>query len=172
VKPESGLIVSTATGQPVRAPFVVTSSSYAVDGHLIASHPPFALYRASGPLRVAESRSGIYPDGWMGADAAYTRYVGNRPGHLTVLLTRTAWRGPDVPGKARIQLIPLRGPRAGQSIATKTWTLHSGRGHLFTLSTPGTPFTVAVHIAPTFSPSQFGQPDTRQLGAQVSFSPG
>jgi len=28
-----------------------------------------------------------------------------------------------------------------------------------------------VHIAPTFSPSQFGQADTRQLGATVHFAP-
>jgi hypothetical protein len=69
-------------------------------------------------------------------------------------------------------VIPLRGPRAGQATVTRTWTLHSGRGHLFTLSTPNQPFTVTVHIDPTFSPSQFGQADTRQLGAQVSFSGG
>ena len=77
-----------------------------------------------------------------------------------------------MPGHARIELIPLRGARAGQAIATRTWTLHSGRGHLFSLSTPNQPFTVTAHIDPTFSPSQFGQADTRQLGAQVSFLPG
>ena len=27
--------------------------------------------------------------------------------------------------------------------------------------------TDRIHIDPTFSPAQFGQPDTRQLGAQV-----
>jgi hypothetical protein len=172
VKPQSGLIVSTATGQPVRVQFVVTGSSYAIDGSTIATHPPFALYRTNGPLRVAEARSGIYADGWMGADAAYTRYATKPRGHLAVLLTRTGWGGPDVPGHARIQLIPLRGARAGQTIATRTWTLHSGRGHLFRLPTPSSPFTLTVHIDPTFSPSQFGQADTRQLGAQVSFAPG
>jgi hypothetical protein len=172
VTPRSGLIVSTATGLPVRVPYVVTSSSYAVDGKLIATRPPFALYRTRGPLRVAEARSGIYGDGWMGSDAAYTRYAKAPRGRLAVFLTRSAWRGPDVPGHARIQVIPLRGPRSGQAIATRTWTLHSGRGHLFTLPTPSQPFTVTVHIEPTFSPSQFGQADTRQLGAQVSFSPG
>jgi hypothetical protein len=28
---------------------------------------------------------------------------------------------------------------------------------------------VTVHVAPTFSPSTYGQPDTRQLGAQLGF---
>jgi hypothetical protein len=87
-----------------------------------------------------------------------------------VTLSRAAWRVPDVPGHVRVQLIPLSGPRKGAAIATRRWTLHSGGGHAFTLRTPTTPFVVAVHVDPTFSPSQFGSPDTRQLGAQIQFS--
>jgi hypothetical protein len=34
---------------------------------------------------------------------------------------------------------------------------------------PPSPVRVVVRIAPTFSPAQFGLPDERQLGAQVSF---
>jgi len=172
VAPQTGLIVSKLTGQAVRAPYVVSSFSFGIDGRLIAARPPFALYRTNGPLRVAESRSGIYADGWMGADAAYTRYVTRPPGRLVVRLTREAWRGPDVPGRARVQLIPLRGTHAGKAVETRRWTLHSGDAHTFVLRTPREPFTVAVHIEPTFSPSQFGQADTRQLGAQVTFAPG
>jgi hypothetical protein len=36
--------------------------------------------------------------------------------------------------------------------------------------TPAHPFSVCVNVSPTFSPSQLGLPDTRQLGAQVAFS--
>jgi hypothetical protein len=171
VAPQTGLIVSKLTGQEVRAPYVVSNLSFGLAGRLIAAHPPFALYRTSGPLRVAEARAGIYGDGWAGADAAYTRFVTARPGRLAVTLSRRAWRGRDVPGHVRIQLIPLRGARAGQALATRKWTLHSGGSHTFTLATPSTPFAVTVHVDPTFSPSQFGLPDTRQLGAQVTFSP-
>jgi hypothetical protein len=63
----------------------------------------------------------------------------------------------------------LDGPGAERPLATRKWVLHSGGGHAFTLLTPSRPFMVTVHIAPTFSPSQYGQPDTRQLGAQVTF---
>jgi hypothetical protein len=171
VAPSTGLIVSKLTGQTVRAPYVVSNLSFGLAGRLVAAHPPFALYRTTGPLRVAEARSGVYGDGWMSADAAFTRYVASRPGRLAVTLSREAWRGKDVPGHARVELIPVRGARAGKPVATRTWTLHSGGAHTFTLATPRTPFTVRVHVEPTFSPSQFGLPDTRQLGAQVTFAP-
>jgi hypothetical protein len=172
VKLGSGLLVSRATGQPVRAPFVSSNSSFAIDGDVIANRPPYVLYRTRGPLRLADTLSGVYADGWMGADATYTRFAKNPGRHVTVFLTRSAWQGRDVPGRARVQLIPRRGPHAGRASVTKTWTLHSGRGHLFRLSTPRGPFSVTVHIDPTFSPSQFGQADTRQLGAQVGFTLG
>jgi hypothetical protein len=80
------------------------------------------------------------------------------------------WRGPDVPGHVRVQLIPLRGRDAGKAIVTRTWTIHSGASKTFSLAAPNRPFAVTVHTSPTFSPSQFGQADTRQLGAEVRFS--
>jgi 4-amino-4-deoxy-L-arabinose transferase-like glycosyltransferase len=168
VDPASGL-VSTATGEPLTAPYAVSSFAFGLDGELIAARPPFALYRTHGPLRVAQATSGVYGDGWMGADAAFVRHVATRPGKLTVTLSRAAWGGPDVPGHVRIELVPLSGPRAGKAVAVRRWVLHSRGGHAFTLATPARRFEVKVHVAPTFSPSQFGQPDTRQLGAQVSF---
>jgi hypothetical protein len=169
--PATGLVVSKLTGQTVRSPLVVSNLSFGLVGRLIAAHPPFALYRTTGPLRVAEARSGIYGDGWMSADAAYTRYVASRPGRLAVTLSRKAWHGKDVPGRARIELIPLKGAHAGKALTTRTTTLHSGGAHTFMLPTPNRPFTLRVHVEPTFSPSQFGLPDTRQLGAQVLFTP-
>jgi hypothetical protein len=170
VSPANGLILSKVTGEPVRAPFVVSNFALGLSGQLVGAHPPFALYRTDGPVRVAESRSGIYGDGWAGADSSYTRYVPTAGGRVTVSISRALWRGPDVPGNARVQLIPLKGPRAGKPLVTRTWTLHSGGGHAFTLPVPDRPFVVTVHVAPTFSPSQFGLADTRQLGAQVRFS--
>jgi hypothetical protein len=170
VSPTNGLILSKVTGKPVQAPFVVSNFALGLSGRFIGARPPFALYRTEGPLRVAEARSGIYGDGWAGADASYTRYVPSKGGRVTVSLSRALWRGPDVPGHARVQVIPLRGPRAGQALLTRRWTLHSGGGHAFTLPAPDRPFVVTVHVSPTFSPSQFGQADTRQLGAQVRFT--
>jgi Dolichyl-phosphate-mannose-protein mannosyltransferase len=169
VSPTSGVIVSKATGQPVRARYVVSNLSFGLDGRLIGARPPFALYRTKGSLRVAETRSGVYADGWSGADASYARYAPTTRGRVTVALSRALWQGPDVPGHVRVQLVPTTGPRAGEALLTRRWTLHSGGGHTFTLPAPDRPFVVTVHISPTFSPSQFGQADTRQLGAQIRF---
>jgi hypothetical protein len=165
----NGVIVSKVTGKPVQARYAVSNLAFGLAGRLIAARPPFALYRTAGPLRVAEARSGIYGDGWSGADASYTRYVPTTRGRVRVVLSRALWRGPDVPGQVRVQLVPTAGPGAGRPLVTKRWTLHSGGGHTFTLQAPDRPFVVTVHVSPTFSPSQFGQPDTRQLGAQVQF---
>jgi hypothetical protein len=170
VSPKSGVIVSTTTGRPVRARDVVSSLTFGLDGRLIGARPPFALYRTDGLLRVAQESSGIYGDGWAGADASYTRFVPTTRGHIKVTVSRASWRGQDVPGNVRLQLIPLRGRGAGKALTTRTWTIHSGASKVFTLAAPNRPFTVSVHTSPTFSPSQFGQADTRQLGAQVGFS--
>jgi hypothetical protein len=148
----------------------VTDSGTDLVGRSLATHGPFALHALTPPPRIANLVSGVYADGWMGADASYRRYVAPSRGDLTVTLSRKSWHGPDVPGHVRVQLVALRGPRSGQAVGTRTWTLHSGKGHAFTLSTPSAPFTVNVHVEPTFSPSGFGRPDTRQLGAQVSFA--
>jgi hypothetical protein len=39
------------------------------------------------------------------------------------------------------------------------------------VSVPKPPYRVEIHIDRTFSPSDYGQPDTRDLGAQVTFGP-
>jgi hypothetical protein len=167
VDPATGLIVSTTSGKPLRARNIVSSLSFGLDGRLIAARPPFALYRTRGPLRVAQETTGIYGDGWMGADAAYTRFSAGAPGRIEVTLTRTAWGGQDVPGNVRIELTPLGGKP--KPLAVRTWVIHTGGTRVFSIPTPRRRFRVTVHISPTFSPSQFGQPDTRQLGAQVAF---
>jgi hypothetical protein len=165
VDPLSGLILGTASGKPLTAPNVVSSLSFGLDGRLIAARPPFALYRTEGPLRVAQETTGVYGDGWMSADSSYTQFAAHSRGRITVTLSRTAWQGPDVPGHVKIDLTTID----GKPLVIRTWVVHSGGARSFTLRTPPRRFRVTVRIAPTFSPSQFGQTDTRQLGAQVAF---
>jgi hypothetical protein len=165
VDPTSGLVLATASGKPLKAPNVISSLSFGLDGRLIAARPPFALYRTHGRLRLAQVTTGIYGDGWMSADSAYSQFAVHGPGKITVTLSRDAWQGPDVPGHVAIDLTTID----GKPIAIRKWVIHSGDARSFTLPTPSRRFRVTIHIAPTFSPSKFGQPDTRQLGAQVAF---
>ncbi len=166
ISSQNGEVVDQTTGKPLRSPYMISSLSYRLDGRIVAFHPPFALFRTRGPVRVAAATTGIYGDRWMGADAGYSRYAKSPPGRLVVRLSRELWTGPDVPGHVAITL-----RRAGSTrpLRTVRWTVHSGSKRTFVLATPRGRFAVAVHISPTFSPSQFGRPDTRQLGAQVSF---
>jgi len=131
---------------------------------------PLAFYAAVPPPRIASSSSGIAGDGWMSSDATYTSFSGPSRGKVAVVLSRAAWRGPDVPGHVKVTIARRRGSSPGKPIATRTFTIHSGKTRKLLLPAPAGPYTVSVHIAPTFSPSQFGQSDTRQLGATVYFA--
>jgi hypothetical protein len=133
-----------------------------------------------GPIRLPEAVTGIGEGGWMGAVATYTRFdvpAGER-GFARVVLSRSAWCGPDVPGNVEIRIGPVAVDQQSQpAIARVTST---ARGVInaceqqlpFLLRTPGGPFRVEVSIDPTFSPRELdpAQSDVRQLGAVMSFA--
>jgi hypothetical protein len=87
---------------------------------------------------------------------------------MNVSLSRAGWIGGDKPGLVTLTLRRLVGPSS--TLARRRWVAHSGRSKSFQLLTPQPPFEVAVHVAPTFSPSEFGSEDPRQLGVQVGIS--
>jgi hypothetical protein len=166
--PKSGRLLVAGTSTPVAShPYIVAESNVAIAGRKLAEHPPYALYRIAPPLRLASSTVGIYGDGWMGSDASYIRYSAPGRSRVAVTLSRAGWAGPDVPGKVLIELVPLG---KSKPIETRRWVIHRQRSRTFTLTAPPRPYEVTVHVAPTFAPSQFGAPDTRQLGAQVAFA--
>lgn len=174
---ETGRVVPSV---PYRVEYAVADRSLPFAGRRIAvggpGDEPLALYRVGRSLRVGEITSGVYADGWMGGDASYTRYVAPRgaPVRLTVTVGRAGWSGPDVPGKVVISFGKPAAAGSGleRTLETRRWTLHRLEQRSFTFNAPSTPIRVTVHVAPTFSPSQFGQADVRQLGAQVSFAAG
>jgi hypothetical protein len=153
------------------SPYVVAADGYDLAATVVASHPPFVLYRVGRELRLTSSVQGIYGDGWTSASASYTRFTGAdapaRRGMITVTLSRAAWAGPDVPGHVRIVVRSLK-PR-GQAAPPTTLVIHSRQTRVLSLGTPAPPFRVELTVSPTFSPSQFGGADTRQLGVQTSF---
>ncbi len=162
--PGSGLLVDPA-GARLRIPYVVADLSFPLDGRLIAAHPPLGLYRTRGPLRLSAATSGVYGDGWMGSAASYSHYSPRSPrGTVSISLSRANWTGPDVPGHVRIERIA----NGGRQVVGR-WTIHSGATRTFEVPVAHGPFAITVTISPTFSPSTYGQPDTRQLGAQVTF---
>lgn len=180
----TSLLVDPATGSilaadslrpPPAARHALVPRGVQIAGELLVDRSPLALYRIDPPLRLASETGGVFPDGWMGADASYVQYAfpEDGPGRVEVGVARTGWSGPDVPGDLRIEVGPLvvadGGPGLGDVTATRTWVIHSKAQKVFELPTPPPPFRVQIHVEPTFSPAEFGLDDPRQLGAQVSF---
>jgi hypothetical protein len=127
-----------------------------------------AVYRPSSPLRLASQAVGVYSDGWTRSNASFFRYSlpKPKPKWLDITLSRAGWRGPDKPGLVTLTLRRLTGRPS--TLARRRWVAHTGRSKSFQLLTPQPPFEVSVHVAPTFSPTEFGIGDPRQLGVQVS----
>jgi hypothetical protein len=125
------------------------------------------LLQAPQPLQVAETVEGLYPDGWSTAEVTYRRFGGApQPGKLLITSSRADWTGTDVPSDVFYQVGPLNGKLAESKEREK---LHAGGTLHGVVEVPPAPFLVNVFYEPTFSPSQFGQSDTRQLGAKVTF---
>jgi hypothetical protein len=85
-----------------------------------------------------------------------------------VTLSREDWTGPDVPSTVTVGVRSLVGDGTGG--VSRSLVLHRLQRKTLVLPAPARPFRVEVHVQPTYSPAQFGFGDTRQLGAQISFS--
>jgi hypothetical protein len=181
--PETSTTLDTASGRI--APPVPDGVRYALVGRNVpfagtrvavggSGDGPLALYRVDRSLRVGTTTEGVYGDGWMGAHAQYSVFVspGQRAGRMVVTLGRAGWGGTDVPGRVRISL--GRPAASGLGLAkvfeVRRWILHRLEQRTFVFAARRPPLRLVVEVAPTFAPSQFGLADTRQLGAQVSFS--
>jgi hypothetical protein len=171
-----------ATGQLALLPQDVPPGRYAVaaerlevSGQPLARNGELVLYRLDPPVRLRRRIEGVYEDGWMSSEAALTQYTTpqDRPARLLVTVSRNNWRGPDVPGRVVLKLgtVVKRDGYADidKVLETRSWVAHSGKTHVFTLMAPEPPFRVELQVSPTFSPSDFGQNDTRQLGVTVGF---
>ena len=150
------LVTAPGTRQPK---YVVTAPGVDVDGKLLASTPRLALYRVASPLRLDDRSSGLTADGWTGADATYTRYD---PGAKLVFVDLSRPGLPAVPARVRVEL-----DSKGSTVAHRAWIARSDSQKTFRFRAPPAPFSVRIHVTPTFSPSQFGLADTRQLGVRA-----
>jgi hypothetical protein len=180
IEPRAGELVSVRSSSSPVAPktlrHALVDSRIRLFGRLVTSRGRLALYRIEQPLRVADLTQGVFGDGWIGARGAYSVYAASTTGarRIEVVVSRTFWGGPDVPGNVRIVVAPLRPDRSGaltvqRATAVRVWVVHRLKKKRFELPTPRPPFRVEVRVEPTFSPADFGQQDTRELGAVVSF---
>lgn len=171
--PLSGKLVAQ-DHKPYPYRYALAASGLALSGRVVATKPPWVLYEVRKPLKLSRVVEGVYPDGWMGSSASLTEHSGSS-GRLKIGLSRKAWRGPLEPAKVTIVAgrpvlgadgtltIPRPLVRRGFSLGRQARTV--------TFAVPKPPYRVEIHLEPTFSPADFGQADTRELGAQVAFGP-
>jgi hypothetical protein len=160
---EPGLAPGTPDSKPR---YVVAASNLDIAGERIAQNGFLTLYRVQAPLRLRSLSTGITLDAWTGASATYTRYAVPRgASHVDVFVNRQQITGPP-PANVRVTIGPVG---VGSGWKTETWTVKNGTVHRFTLPLRRAPFTVQLTATPTFTPSQYGSPDTRQLGVRVAF---
>jgi hypothetical protein len=139
--------------------FLVADEGIEGSGHPLGLGKRWRVYRGT---RLQASASGVSADGWAGARTVYSVYSGV-PGKVSVVLSRKAFCGKDVPGRARLT---VGGKLVGEGVVHACRTAH--------LTSPVLvpPLNTILTIHPTFSPAALdpSSTDTRQLGAQVNYS--
>jgi hypothetical protein len=60
--------------------------------------------------------------------------------------------------------------RFGRSRSVGGIVIHAEDERRVPLRVPPAPFEVVITVDPTFSPSEFGEPDARRLGVQLTFT--
>ncbi|MGZ4256152.1 MAG: hypothetical protein ACXVRE_00070 [Gaiellaceae bacterium] len=173
--PRARIVPQLPAGSPDATPrYVVAAANLDVAGSRIASSGALALYRVRPPLRLATLTTGVTADSWTGSSAAYTHYLPAGPhAHVVVAISRPQLSGPP-PAQVSVTAGRLGVVNGTETITRvwdrQSWTLANGATHHFYLPLRRAPFQVQLAVSPTFVPSQYGSPDTRTLGVQVSFS--
>jgi hypothetical protein len=175
--PLTGFLARTDPNAPAStAPFAVATADLGLAGDVVDTVHPFVLYRVERPLRVASTIDGLWPDGWAGPVTVYSRYAtpGDAPVTLDLSLSRAGWGGTPIEGDVVVRVGPMvagadGAPGMGEPVAEYTRDLTSGEAQVLSVPTPPPPFRVEI-FSPTFSPAQFGQPDTRQLGVRLGIA--
>ena len=139
----------------------------------------YTLFRLDGRLQLRTAQTGVYPDGWMGPFASYTRYDVPPGTHGRVRVDlRRSWcgkassqHGADPGGAGRDLVERAAHDRHRHESSLRGHPLMSRRSPSL-LPTPPSPWRAEVNIDPTFSPAEIDptQGDARQLGAVVTFT--
>jgi hypothetical protein len=131
------------------------------------------LIELAHPNRVRSMCTGIYADGWTGAnDAAYFRFGEGRPGWLRVAVSRANRSGPSDPSPVHLLVGRLvvnanRQPVLGRVTRTVNLTIDTGQSKVCWIATPSARFAAHVVVDKKFIA---GNGDLRELGAVTSFS--
>jgi hypothetical protein len=160
-------------------PYALTDNGVTLAGTPIATVPDtgLRLYRLGSSWRLPALREGVFSDGWMALDSAYSRFAGARHGTLALTLSRKAigCTGGPPAGVAIVELGPLRinanhQPELVRAQRTFRVRVDNCKQRIIPIAVGPPPWRVQVHFNELFRPSDYGIPnDGRQLGAQINY---
>jgi hypothetical protein len=130
------------------------------------------LVRLTKPNRLRAACSGIYSDGWTGAnDSTYFHFVRNGRGWLRITITRQNWPGSPVHIQFGSIGTQYRQPVISRVFKESLVELHKGETKVVWLRTPAQPFGARVFVDRKFVPRDIDprSSDPRVLGAQVGY---
>jgi hypothetical protein len=129
------------------------------------------LVRLTKPNRLRAECTGIYPDGWSGAnDTSYFRFAG-KPGWLRITLSRGGWPASPVHIETGAIGEFQKTPALVDAKARPPFVLPPNGERSVLLRVPRNGFGVRVVIEKKFVPQQLDShsSDPRTLGAQVNY---
>jgi hypothetical protein len=131
------------------------------------------LIQLTKPNRLRAACSGLYPDGWSGAnDSTYFHFTNAARGWLRIRISRQSWPGSPVHIQFGSITTSYKEPVVGRIFRELGFDTRSGQTKVIWLRTPAGRFGARVVVDKKFVPRELdpeGSSDPRLLGAQVDY---
>jgi hypothetical protein len=137
-----------------------------------ASLKEWRLIKLAKPNRLRAECSGLYADGWSGAnDSSYFRFVSPKPGWLRIRISRQNWGSTPVHVQLATITTQYREPALGRVFYDKQTVAKRLETKIIWVRTPAKRFGARVVIVNKFVPHSIDPRigDPRTLGAQVDY---
>jgi hypothetical protein len=130
------------------------------------------LIQLTQPNRLRAFCTGIYPDGWSGAnDSTYYRFTKGHPGWLRIRVSRQGYASSPIDVQLGKIATKERFPIPGRVLRHIRFQARTNETVTKWIRTPATPFSAQAVVKNKFSPQQVNPEsgDVRTLGAQISY---
>jgi hypothetical protein len=150
-----------------------TAATHGYQGPSQTKLKQWRLIQLTKPNRLRAACSGIYADGWTGAnDSTFFHFENSKPGWLRIAITRQNWPGSPVHVQFGSIRTSYKEPVVGKIFRQLRFEIHKGQTKVIWLRTPAQRFGARVVVDKKFVPRELdpaGTSDPRLLGAQVDY---
>ena len=171
-------VVTAPGGTPTSLPpYVITPSAFELAGSIVANRGAFLLTTPSAPYRLNRQTSGLFPDGWSGAQAAINYYVATPLRTVHIQIDRGNAPASAPPSTVtittgRIATLPDGTAGINKPTAMRSTSVSARSSIDMSIAIPESPMRIELTFSPTFRRSDFGQDDSREIGGRVTVTLG